>query len=483
VSEERAPLAEEGTMLHSLLARQLKRCQLSLESSSCEAPLWREFLERVNKAYSQADDERALQEHMMATLSEEMRYLNDSLRASEAHLIRERDKLQAIVTSVGDGMCVADAQGICRYLNPEGARLLGCDAQAFLGRPMHELCSGLSEDAICSARLRDDEGRFRRIDGTTFPAAYVLNPIVRDRDVQGGVLVFRDITEKRRLESERRQAQKLESVGRLAAGVAHEINTPVQFVSDSVSFVRSGFGDLKALLGEYDALRSAVLTGRADARMAEAVARAEEAADLTYLLENVPKALERALEGLTRVATIVRSMKEFAHPDQKEMAPVDLNQAIRSTLTIARNEYKYVAELETDLAEIPHVTCLGGEVNQVVLNIVVNAAHAIGDAIEGTEAKGLITVRTRLDGENVLVSISDTGGGIPEHVREHVFDPFFTTKEVGKGTGQGLAIARSVVVEKHGGELWFETELGKGTTFFIRLPIRGKAQRGAGACP
>jgi signal transduction histidine kinase len=211
---------------------------------------------------------------------------------------------------------------------------------------------------------------------------------------------------------------------------------------------------------------------------ADAVRDADEAAraaDLPYLVENVPKAFDRALDGLERVATIVRSMKEFAHPDSREMAPVDLNRAVAATLSVANNEYKYVAELETDYGEIPPVTCHVGDVNQVVLNILVNAAHAIGDVVGGTDRKGRIHVRTRQEGDAVVVSISDTGPGIPEAVREHIFDPFFTTKEVGKGTGQGLAIARSVVVEKHGGHLEFDTEAGKGTTFHIRLPIAGKS--------
>jgi two-component system NtrC family sensor kinase len=166
-------------------------------------------------------------------------------------------------------------------------------------------------------------------------------------------------------------------------------------------------------------------------------------------------------------------MKEFAHPEQKEMAPVDLNHCIQSTLVVARNEYKYVADLETDFGEIPLVTCLAGEINQALLNIVVNAAHAIADVVKGTDKKGRITIRTRLSGDTVVVSVSDDGGGIPEAIRDRIFDPFFTTKEVGRGTGQGLSIARSVVFEKHGGKLTFETEMGKGTTFFIHLPIDG----------
>jgi two-component system, NtrC family, sensor kinase len=174
-------------------------------------------------------------------------------------------------------------------------------------------------------------------------------------------------------------------------------------------------------------------------------------------------------------------MKEFAHPDRKEMAQSDLNQAIRSTLVIASNEYKYVAEVETQLDEVPMVNCYAGEINQVVLNLIVNAAHAIGDVVKGTDRKGKIRVTTRVLDDQVEIAISDTGKGIPVDVRSRIFDPFFTTKEVGKGTGQGLAIARSVVVEKHGGTLHFETEVGQGTTFYIRLPISGPASASAAA--
>jgi two-component system NtrC family sensor kinase len=178
---------------------------------------------------------------------------------------------------------------------------------------------------------------------------------------------------------------------------------------------------------------------------------------------------------LGRVTTIVRSMKEFAHPDQKEMTAVDLNRAVQNTLAISRNEYKLVADLEIDLGELPLVTCYAGEVNQVVLNIIVNAAQAIEDIVKGTDRRGRITVCTRRERADVVISIADSGGGISEAVRDRIFDPFFTTKEVGRGSGQGLAIARSVIVDKHRGQLTFETVPGHGTTFFIRLPIERAA--------
>jgi signal transduction histidine kinase len=288
-----------------------------------------------------------------------------------------------------------------------------------------------------------------------------------------GVLL--DVTQTHELEMQLRQAQKLESVGRLASGVAHEINTPVQFVSDNVHFLKDAFGDLTTVLDRHRTLRAAVADGTATAEAAAEVAQAEEEADVAYLLEAAPPAIERSIEGLGRIAEIVRSMKEFAHPDEKEKAATDLNKALASTLTIARNEYKYVADVTTDFGELPPVVCLPGEMNQVFLNIIVNASHAIADIVGGTEGRGEIAVSTRQDGADVVVTIADTGGGIPEAARERIFDPFFTTKSVGKGTGQGLAIARSVVVDQHGGEIRFESQSGKGTKFFIRLPIDGRA--------
>jgi len=284
-----------------------------------------------------------------------------------------------------------------------------------------------------------------------------------------------DVSELRRLGRELAAAQKLESVGRLAAGVAHEINTPVQFVADNVEFVRSSMNDVAAVIGAYRALTHAVRAEGDVATAARRAGEAETAADIDYIMENVPPALSSSLEGLGRIATIVRSMKEFAHPDQAQKMSADLNQAIRSTLVIAHNEYKYLAELSTEFGDLPLVPCYLGEINQVILNLIVNAAHAISDVVKDSGILGKITVRTRLDGDAVEISISDTGTGIPESARDKIFDPFFTTKVVGKGTGQGLAIAHSVVVKKHGGALRFATESGQGTTFFIRLPVAAGA--------
>ena len=283
--------------------------------------------------------------------------------------------------------------------------------------------------------------------------------------------IGRDITGREVAEMELLHAQKLEAVGRLASGIAHEINTPIQFVGDNTRFLQDSFGCLQGLLNKYQEFLSTAASGTLRPDFLAEVRRAEEEADSAYLREEIPKALTQTLEGITRVSSIVRAMKDFAHPESKEMAAADLNKALLSTLTVARNELKYVSDVETDFGDLPLVVCNVGDLNQVFLNLLVNAAHAISDVVKGTGAKGKIRVRTVLEGKTVLITISDTGGGIPEAIRARIYDPFFTTKEVGRGTGQGLAIARSLVVNRHKGSLTFESEVGKGTTFYIRLPL------------
>jgi signal transduction histidine kinase len=284
------------------------------------------------------------------------------------------------------------------------------------------------------------------------------------------------VTEHRLMQSQLVQAQKLESIGQLAAGIAHEINTPIQFVGDNTRFLQDAFSSFAELIAASERLLPASETGTVDMGLLDEMRAIAEAADIDYLREEVPKSIEQSLDGIGRVARIVRALKEFSHPDENGKSPADLNRAIESTVTVARNEWKYVAALDLDFdPELPLITCQVGALNQVILNLVVNAAHAIGELVsKGTTAKGKITVSTRRENDLVVIRVSDTGAGIPASVRTRVFDPFFTTKPVGKGTGQGLAIAYSVVVEKHGGTIAFESEVGKGTTFIIRIPVNGE---------
>ncbi|HDH97429.1 MAG TPA: histidine kinase, partial [Proteobacteria bacterium] len=230
---------------------------------------------------------------------------------------------------------------------------------------------------------------------------------------------------------------------------------------------------LMGIISKLTELLKAVKEGAVTEELIAEVEEAVRSADMEFLAEEVPKAIDESLDGIERIASIVRAMKEFSHPGLEEKVAIDINRAIQNTVTISRNEWKYVADVELDLdPNLPLVPCLPRDINQVLLNIIVNAAHAIADVVgEGRAAKGKITISTRHIGDWVEIRISDTGTGIPPEIRHRIFDPFFTTKEVGKGTGQGLSIAHSIVVDKHKGQIFFETEMGKGTTFFIRLPL------------
>ena len=302
----------------------------------------------------------------------------------------------------------------------------------------------------------------------------VASPI---HDMEGkilsGVGLYVDITKRLILEQELRQAQKIEAIGQLAAGITHEINTPVQYVGHNLSFLKDAFADISGVL---EISRKVCATtnadGACDGDFCQTLKEAIVTADINYLLDEIPKTISQGIEGIQRVEKIVRAMKEFFHPDSDEKINVNINELLESTLTISRNQWKYVANMETDFQEgLPLVPCLPGEINQVFLNIIVNAAHAIEDCTKAGAELGKIRISTRGKTDSVQIRISDTGGGIPESIQERIFEAFFTTKARGKGTGQGLAIARRVVIDKHQGSLTFATEPGKGTTFIIDLPL------------
>jgi two-component system NtrC family sensor kinase len=410
-------------------------------------------------------------------------------KEAEVALSRSEEKFRSLITNIPDVIWTADENWNPTFISQNIEALTGYKpAEFYKGgstiwfRRIHPDDVQKVHEGVKSL-FRDNKGfdmeyRLRRRDGTWI---WVHDRAVKTYERDGlrfadGILS--DITERKRLEFELRQAQKLESVGRLAAGIAHEINTPIQFVGDNTRFLQESFAGLRALIAKFKELKDAAGTGVISPGLLEEVRKAEQSADLEYLEEEIPKALDQTLEGVERVATIVRAMKDFAHSDLKEKAAADLNKALASTLVVARNELKYVAEVETEFGELPPVLCNVSDMNQVFLNLLVNSAHAIGDVVKGTGKKGLIRVRTGREDDDVVISISDTGCGIPENIRSKIFDPFFTTKEMGRGTGQGLAIARSIVVDKHGGTLTFESEPGKGTTFYIRLPLAGSHGQG-----
>ena len=363
------------------------------------------------------------------------------------------------------------------YANEGACRKLGRSREELLSLSIPDIVPAYSmEDWRChwntlkAASSLTFEARHASKQGRIFPVEVTANYLEFDEQEYSFSFV-RDITERRELESQLRQAQKLEGIGQLASGIAHEINTPTQFVTDNLTFLRDSWKATHDLLQTY---RTAIRNSAAllPPGIAAELENAEQTCDLDFVVAEVPRAIDQSLDGARRVAEIVRAMKEFSHPDAADKTATDLNKAVTSTVTVARNEWKYVADVATCLDEtLPRVVCYPGDVNQVILNLVVNAAHAIKEKAKDGE-KGKITVCTRVRDEFAEISVTDTGTGIPEAIRTRIFDPFFTTKEVGKGTGQGLSLAHAVVVKKHGGRIWFETEMGRGTTFFINLPIK-----------
>ncbi len=416
----------------------------------------------------------------LAQLNEQLRREIAEHRAAEEALRESEQKYRDLVERANDGIAIIQ-HTLIKYANPRLADIVGYSVEEATGIPFTDFVYPEEFTKVV-------DNYIRRMVGEPVPAMY--ETALRHKDgrridvemnagvvtYKGGVadLVFiRDITKRKAIETHLAQAQKLESIGQLAAGIAHEINNPTQYVGDNTRFLKDAFKDIGVLLSKYGRMVQALKAGSPITGLLEEVEALAQKADVAYLAEEIPRAIEQTLDGVERVSRIVRAMKEFSHPGSGEKIGVDINKAIESTITVARNEWKYVAEMQTDFdTSLPLVPCLPGEFNQVILNVVINAAHAIAEVVEdGVGGKGTIHVETQRREAGVEIRISDTGPGIPEENRSRVFDPFFTTKEVGKGTGQGLAIAHSVIVDKHGGTLGFETETGKGTTFVIFLPV------------
>jgi len=365
--------------------------------------------------------------------------------------------------------------------NETAHTLFGLPPEEVLGRPLGEcaLSWDWAEVEHAIAQCRDDDAalvhnlRFEHPDGRPGLLELTASAILDENDTRIGLLIQgREVTHLRQLENQLLQSQKLEAIGQLAAGIAHEINTPAQFVGDNTQFLRQALSELLPLLEACQALLLATREGRPSDDIAREIVRLAEDADLDFLQTHLPLSVEHIEEGVERIGNVVRSMREFAHPGGREKTLADLNRIIENTIVVARNEYKFVADMETELdPDLPQVMCLTDDIKQALLNVVINATHAIRDVVgENPQTRGRIRITTASRDGQVEIRVSDTGTGIPEAIRSRVFDPFFTTKPVGGGTGQGLSIAYAAIVDKHGGTITFETVVGRGTTFIIRLP-------------
>lgn len=399
---------------------------------------------------------------------------------------RVEDALRQLSVAVEQSpvvVVITDLKGDITYVNRRFTDCTGYAPEEVIGQNPRLLKSGQTPpeqyrelwQTITRGEEWRGELRNKKKNGDLYWESAVISPI---RNATGETSHFlavkEDITEQKLAESHARQAQKLEAIGQLAAGIAHEINTPIQFVGDNIRFIKDAWQSFDSLIS----LCQSVEAQSVPADFSRRVRGLLENCDAEYLRSEIPGALDQSLDGIARVAKIVHAMKEFSHPGSDEKQPADINQLILTTLTVSRNEWKYVADVETLLQkDLQLVPCHAGELNQVLLNLLINAAHAIAEAVgDGSAAKGKITIRTIQDERFTTISIHDTGAGIRPEIQSRIFDPFFTTKAVGRGTGQGLSLAHNSIVKKHGGKIWFESEVGKGTTFYIQLPMAGGAR-------
>jgi PAS domain S-box-containing protein len=410
-------------------------------------------------------------------------------RQAQAGLELRRTRLsyRAVVDGIGNVVFQTDEEHRLVSITPTWTRMTHFGVVRSLGRPLVEFVHDSDREHVDRQLLDLQERwstaatfecRLRRLLGDDVPVEVIARPLVDEAGRRRGLVgVIADITERKARAIEAQHAQKLEALGRVSAGLAHEINSPIQFIGDNTRFLADAYRSLSGILDTYREIferRSGELDGTGDTagcgQCRELVERAGAEADIDFVLEEVPVAIQQSLEGLTRVATLVRAMRTFSHPGQNRQTPTDLNEALAAAVTVARNQVTKVADIDCQFDPLPPVTCSIGDLNQVFLNLVVNAADAIADSGQ----RGTLTVVTRLEGDDAVVTVSDTGIGIPDDIKLRIFEPFFTTKEVGHGAGQGLALARAVVHDKHGGRIDVTSQVGRGSTFTIRLPVAGR---------
>lgn len=417
---------------------------------------------------------RVAAESILEEKSLEVFETNQKLTRVAGDLRAEMEKSQAVLEHAAEGIITIDQDGSIQSFNPAAEEIFGLRWAQALGHEFALLFSDASK--ICCREIMDRKGFGPeeliglKSDGTEFVMELTIS-LVETAEETTLIALVRDRTKRKQLEAQLSLAQKMESVGQLAAGIAHEINTPIQFVGDNVRFLADAFEDINSLMAVYDRLSQVRQRLTPEDKIFDEIHAKRVEADLEFIREEIPKAIEQSKTGIQRVATIVQAMKEFSHPGATESTTVDINASLESTITVSRNEWRYVAELETDFEDnLPAVLGYPGDLNQAFLNIIVNAAHAIEQQGVASDL-GKITVATKSQGDWIEVRISDSGCGIPEDKKRKIFDPFFTTKAVGKGTGQGLSIVHQVITDKHLGKIDVESVPGNGTTFIISLPI------------
>lgn len=463
--------------------------ELALLKHAVERALERVFLVRRDREYQQTLEETVIKR--TAELNKRTKELEREVKhrkAMGAAILHAKKEWEGTVDASPDFIALLDREQRIVRVNKTLAMAVGMQPDEMIGKHCCHVLRGRTKvpddcphsKVMLTGRPCSLEVEAEQLGGYfQFTASPFYDPT--DNTLIGSVLVGHNITSRKKMELEKDaiqaqllQAQKLESVGQLAAGIAHEINTPTQFIGANIDFLQESFTDIQQLVTHLQALLQAAKSDKIEQEMITEVEESLEEIDWHYLAEEIPLAINQSRDGVQRVTSIVQAMKEFSHPGSKKKEQINLNKIIETTVIVARNEWKYVAEVNLQLDDnLPMPPCLADEMGQVILNLLVNAAHGIAAKLgeNPTGAKGTITISTIPRDQYVELCMTDTGTGIPANIRKKIFDPFFTTKEAGKGSGQGLAIARDVIVNKHGGTLDVESIEGEGATFIIRLPL------------
>ncbi len=391
-------------------------------------------------------------------------------------------QLDAIFNSVADGLITVNTEGEIVAFNKSACSIFGYDRQVIRSKKigdflqpntaiqyMQDLQDFINGGVSNSVDAGPQEITGVRSDGSEFPIELSVTSVQREDGHPVFVNVIRDIAYRKDLERQLVQAQKMEALGSLSSGIAHEINTPTQYVRDNLKFLNDAFQ-------AYDGFYKDIIDVKAGlpAPAQESIDKITVNQDIGFFHDEAPQALEQSLEGVGRIIEIVGAIRGFSYPATEDVVYIDLNEALKNTVIVSRNQWKPFTEIHMEFDKsLPPVPCIPGKLTQVILNLIVNATHAIEEKTGDTPDpdNNAITISTSATQKKVTIRVADTGSGIAKENMSKIFNPFFTTKEVGKGTGQGLSISYDIVVKKHGGSLSVESEPGKGTTFTIELPM------------
>lgn len=400
----------------------------------------------------------------------------------EIEIMNARDEIQSLLSSLVTILIGVSIDDEVTHWNKIAENTFGIPAFHVLGVPLTQcnikwdwpvIYEGIYQCISDDRQVRLTDLTFTNRENRSGFLDITINPIKdKDANFKGFMLTGEDVTLRKDLERQLAHAQKMESIGKLSAGIAHEINTPTQYITDNIYFLQDSFSKLLEILNTYKELVNAVISESEARDVLTKINKIIKRNDLDFISHEIPNAISQAIDGLSKVAKIVRSMKNFVYPASNTKTYIDINNAVEDTINISRNEWKYYSDIVTHFDKnLLSVPCFPGELNQVFLNIIINAADAIKEKNGGSQSrKGIIEISTGIEGKWAVITIKDSGTGIPRDIIDKIFDPFFTTKEVGKGTGQGLAIAYDIIVNKHNGTINYISEEGAGATCVIKIP-------------